>query len=239
MKIFTNVLLFSLLIGCAPNIQKVSPVNSSSKTIATIIRDNTSSRTKFPIRTKAPTNTITLTPNITNILKITSISEYLLTNKDNLQDNPRYSIAFENIDIYKEERAYPEIDELCQRDCESITWDKRLTVSLYLLWNANNPRTYLQLLRAKLFEEYPGMKGVESEIVNHYLNSISPEYQGWASYIYQTQYLYAEYFATYYGPILILISRKTECVDLCTTEYPLPQILLAEMQLEKIFTLTK
>jgi len=124
-------------------------------------------------------------------------------------------------------------------DCESITWDKRLKITLYLLWNADNTNTYLQLLRAKLFIKYPGMIEVKSETVEYYLDGISPEYRGWASFIYQNQYLYTQYFATYYGPIIIFVSRKTECVDLCNAEYPLPQILLAEMQLEKIFALTR
>ena len=241
MKYLKYSILFLFIAGCTQNssisINTITEVLTQSINIYQTIP--TISRTRFPTRTKVPTHTVTLTPNNSKIEHLGSISKYILTNKDDLLNNPFSSWAFQYIDVNKQLISQPNIVDFCQIDCVSITWDNRITITLYLLWNKNNSNKYLNLLQDKLYEIYPSMELTSGEIVNEYINSILPEYQGWASVVYLQQYWYTQYFATYYGPIIILISRTTGCVDGCSPEYPVPQIYLARMQLEKIFTLTR
>ncbi len=78
----------------------------------------------------------------------------------------------------------------------------------------------------------------DQEGIDYFLDENFPGKEVWASSLNLPDYHFTEYFATYYGPILLVVMENYSCADGCgNTHYP--QMLLAKRQLEKIFALTQ
>jgi hypothetical protein len=130
----------------------------------------------------------------------------------------------------------PSSKELCILDCIAGSWKEGniLFISLYQSYTTGQSKFILEKLREQLGNNFPYTKFMKDDEINPIIEKILPGYSGWAAISGRKENKIDWYFATYYGPIVIVIQFTEICIDGCDVNYPMSQMNLSKMQIHKI-----
>jgi hypothetical protein len=133
--------------------------------------------------------------------------------------------------------AKPEDIENCIVNCVTGTWSDMLSITLYQSLSSGQSNYILNKLKKELSNNYPYASFLDPQELEQILRDTLNGYSGWAAIITRKENRIDHYFATSIGPIAIIINISIICNDACNIEYPITNINLARLQVEKIIRL--
>ncbi len=239
---------YTILIAGIFLFQSCSSYTSKEESLSAMTYTNTINSNYELVYSSIPsyleiTSTNTITPSETPIStidikllsKVDDIGKLLLTNEDELKDNNLSSWLFQTVDISKQIITKPNDLTLCQLSCGYVSWDNRISITLYYLRDASKANNGIELLKTKLKKQYSYLRITEKDISDPIIEHVMPGYTGWAAIAILNDYNFSEYYVTYIGPIIVVINHKYRCIDGCDVGDPTPLIQLAELQRRKIY----
>jgi hypothetical protein len=189
--------------------------------------------TRGPTRTKPSTYTPTRVLNLTEYYKDINIVK-LLINNDDLDIDASVTRLFYMIDRTTLRITYPKDSRLCQLNCGTVSWDNRYFITLYKIYKYQEAAKEVIWLHDSVLNAYTDQIIFEVSFTDPNIGNKFPNATGWGYILITGENEYTDYFATYYGPYIILIRIKNNCMDGCFAEYPDQIIHLVLLQINKI-----